>query len=60
MIQAFPGAAKLVAIQSDPPLADGRVYVADRTDSDPARTSTIARLFERVTAAMGYFDAAQD
>ncbi len=60
MIQAYPGAAKLRAIQSDPPLADGRVYVADRADSDPGRTAAIARLFERATGSMGYFNGMQD
>lgn len=55
MIQAYPGATKLRAIQSDPPLADGRVYVADRADSDPTRTSAIARLCKQVTRAIGYF-----
>jgi hypothetical protein len=60
MIQAYPGAAKLRAIQSDQPLADGRVYVADRADSDPSRTASMARLFERVTSSMGYFSALRD
>lgn len=59
MIQAFPGNTKLTAIQSDPPMAVGRVYIADRTDSDPSRTSAVAQLFERVTTSMGYFSASQ-
>lgn len=57
MIQAYPGAANLRAIQSDPPLADGRVYVADRADSDPIRTSAIVRLFEQVTSSIRYFSS---
>jgi DNA-binding transcriptional LysR family regulator len=60
MIQAYPGAAKLRAIQSDQPLADGRVYIADRADSDPSRTASMARLFEHVTSSMGYFSALRD
>jgi DNA-binding transcriptional LysR family regulator len=55
MVEAFPAAGAVVTFQSDPPLQSGRVYVADRTDSDHARTATIVRTLEGLTRAMDYF-----
>lgn len=55
MIEAFPSAGAIATFQSDPPLQSGRVYVADRADSDHARAAAIVRALEAMTRAMGYF-----
>ena len=57
MTEAYRMAGTLVALTSDPPLADGRVYVADRVTADPARTAAIIRVFEDVTQSIGYFES---
>jgi DNA-binding transcriptional LysR family regulator len=57
MIEAYRMAATLVALASDPPLSDGRVYVADRVTSDPARMAAIIRVCEDVTTSIGYFES---
>jgi DNA-binding transcriptional LysR family regulator len=45
-----------VAIVSDPPLADGRVHVADRVSADRSQTAAIVRVLEKVTRSIGYFE----
>jgi DNA-binding transcriptional LysR family regulator len=56
MIEAYRAAGNIVAIASDPPLEDGRVYVADRTMADQNRTAAIIRVLEEMTQSIGYFD----
>lgn len=55
MIEAYPLADTINTLVSRPPLADGRVFIADRATSDPARTTALIRVFERVTRSMEYF-----
>jgi len=59
MVQAYPSSGAIATFQSSPPLQAGRVYVADRVDSDHARTAAIVRSLENVTRAMGYFSDAE-
>jgi DNA-binding transcriptional LysR family regulator len=56
MIEAYQMAGPLLALASDPPLADGRVYMADRVTADPARTAAVFQVFDAVTKAIGYFE----
>jgi DNA-binding transcriptional LysR family regulator len=55
MVEAFPSRETIMTFQSDPPLQPGRVYVADRADSDHARTAAVIRVLEAVTREMDYF-----
>ncbi|WNJ93138.1 LysR family transcriptional regulator [Bosea sp. 685] len=57
MVEAFPSGGSIMTFQSDPPLQPGRVYVADRADSDHARTAAVIRVLETVTREMDYFSA---
>jgi DNA-binding transcriptional LysR family regulator len=56
MIEAYRSAGGMSPIASDPPLDDGRVYVADRITADQARTATMIRVLEDVTRSIGYFE----
>jgi DNA-binding transcriptional LysR family regulator len=56
MIEAYRMADDLVALVCEPPLAPGRVYVADRVTADPARTAAIIRVCQDVTSSIGYFE----
>jgi DNA-binding transcriptional LysR family regulator len=55
MVEAFPSTGAIMTFQSEPPLQAGRVYVADRADSDHARTAAVIRILEAVTREMDYF-----
>jgi len=54
MIETY-GAGTIAAIETDPPLAIGRVYVADRVTADPERTGAVLRVLEETTRELGYF-----
>jgi len=56
MVEAYQAAGNIVAIASDLPLEDGRVYVADRAMADQTRTTAIIRVLEEMTQSIGYFD----
>lgn len=55
MVEAFPSREAIMMFQSDPPLPPSRVYVADRADSDHARTAAIVRSLEALMRDMNYF-----
>jgi hypothetical protein len=55
MVEAFPSGGTIMTFQSEPPLQAGRVYVADRADSDHARAAAVIRVLETVTREMDYF-----
>ena len=59
MVQAYPSNGAIATFQSSPSLQAGRVYVADRADSDHARTAAIIRSLENITRAMGYFSGGE-
>jgi DNA-binding transcriptional LysR family regulator len=55
MIEAYQTAGTIAAIATEPPLAIGRVYLADRVTADQERTEAVMRILEQVTRAIGYF-----
>ncbi|MEP7456589.1 LysR family transcriptional regulator [Phyllobacterium sp. SB3] len=55
MIEAYPLAETIAILVPRPPIADGRVFIADRTTSDAAKTTALIRIFERVTRSLKYF-----
>jgi DNA-binding transcriptional LysR family regulator len=55
MIEAHHLAGTIAAIATDPPLAIGRVYVADRVTADRSRTEAVMRILESVTRELDYF-----
>ena len=57
MIEAYQSVGSMISIASDPPLEDGRVYVADRVSADQTRTMSVMRVLEDVTQSIGYFKA---
>lgn len=56
VVDAHPlnGALRIIAV--DPPLTDGRVFFADRTAADEARTHAVLRTVERVANDLDYFE----
>jgi DNA-binding transcriptional LysR family regulator len=57
MIECYPSVGAIKPLLSIPPVADGRVFVADRGTSDLARTAALIRTFERATGSIAYFSA---
>ena len=55
MIEACRPSGALAAIATKPPPTVGRVYLADHVTADPDRTEAVMRVFESVTANLGYF-----
>jgi DNA-binding transcriptional LysR family regulator len=55
MVEAFPSREAIAMFQSNPPLPPSRVYIADRADSDRARTAAIIRSLEGLMRDMDYF-----
>jgi DNA-binding transcriptional LysR family regulator len=55
MVAAYPLPGAIVPLASEPPLINGRVYVADRVTADAARTDAVFRVFQEVTQSIGYF-----
>jgi DNA-binding transcriptional LysR family regulator len=55
VVAAYQSQGAVVAVASDPPLVDGRVYVADRISADQAQTAAVIRVLEKVTRSIGYF-----
>ncbi|MFC7399005.1 LysR family transcriptional regulator [Chelatococcus sp. GCM10030263] len=55
MIEAYQAAGTITAIATEPPLAIGRVYLADRITADGERTEAVMRILEQVTRDIGYF-----
>jgi DNA-binding transcriptional LysR family regulator len=55
MIEAYRPAGIIAAIATDPPLAIGHVYVADRVTADQGRTEAVMRILVRVTRELDYF-----
>jgi DNA-binding transcriptional LysR family regulator len=55
MVAAYPLPGAIVPLASDPPLPNGRVYIADRVTADAARTDAVFRVFQEVTQSIGYF-----
>jgi DNA-binding transcriptional LysR family regulator len=55
MIEAYRPAGIIAAIATDPPLAIGHVYVADRVTADQGRTEAMMRILVRVTRELDYF-----
>jgi DNA-binding transcriptional LysR family regulator len=56
MVETYRAASNLVAIDSNPPLEDGHVYVADRAMADQTRTAALTRVIGEMTRSIGYFD----
>jgi DNA-binding transcriptional LysR family regulator len=56
MVAAYPLPGAIVPLVSDPPLPNGRVYVADRVTADAVRTDAVFRVFQAVTQSIGYFE----
>jgi DNA-binding transcriptional LysR family regulator len=57
MIEGYRPGGAVDAIVTTPPVATGRVYVADRVTADPDRTEAMLRILERVITELDYFDA---
>jgi DNA-binding transcriptional LysR family regulator len=56
MVDAYPLRGALRKLELDGPLSSGRVFVADRSTSDEARTQAMMTVIEKVAQAIGYFD----
>lgn len=55
MVEAYPLPGALRKLKSNPELRDGRVFVADRTTSDEARTQALIRVIEDTALSLQYF-----
>jgi DNA-binding transcriptional LysR family regulator len=55
MIEAYRPTGIIAAIATDPPLAIGHLYVADRVTADQGRTEAVMRILLRVTRELDYF-----
>jgi DNA-binding transcriptional LysR family regulator len=58
MIEASHLAGSIATIATDPPLAVGHVYVADRVTADQSRTEAVMRVLQSVTRKLDYFGPA--
>jgi DNA-binding transcriptional LysR family regulator len=56
MVDAYPLHGALRKLELDGPLSSGRVFVADRSTSDEARTQAMMTIIEQTAQEIGYFD----